>query len=508
MTELEERMAMTDRPNIVLIFPDQHRGDTMGCAGNPAAQTPNLDRLAAEGVLFERCLTNSPLCMPARASLITGQHVNRHGIWGNNLVEPDRYGPSHVRNIRDSGFHTAIFGKTHLYANYKNDGHTRDHAHKLKDWGYETSHELRDVVPSSRCNCYYADFLEERGRLRLYQDYTRLWWTTGFRGLSHPWEDPPSPLPTDEHIDMYCADKAAAWIRDYEAENPFYLQVCFTGPHTPFDSPAEYRDRFNPEEMPLAIMDPPAAPVSPQVERQVKAGRLQNMTESHSRVMRTYYYAKVALIDHGVGMVIQALQDKGILDNTWIIYTSDHGDMLGDHRLNQKLVFYQGAVDVPLIIRPPGKVPAWRTRGLTDHLDVSATLLDIAGAPPLADSPGHSLAAKVVAGPTAPGAQQGKDVVFSEVERYYAMARDERYKMAINAISRQPLELYDLVEDPQEQRNLVHEPGLSGVREEMLHAYFDQLLGLDQEKLDSYKEALKAKPDTDTFVTDLISQFR
>lgn len=123
-------------------------------------------------------------------------------------------------------------------------------------------------------------------------------------------------------------------------------------------------------------------------------------------------------------------------------------------------------------------------------------------------SPGQSLATKVIAGPTSTGAQKGKDVVFSEVERYYAMARDERYKMAIDAISRQPLELYDLLDDPREQRNLVHEPGLSAVREKMLHADFDRLLGLDQEKLETYKESLGAKPDTDTFATDLIRQFR
>ena len=115
------------QPNIVLFFPDQHRGDAMGCAGNPVVRTPNLDRLSEGGVVFDRCYTSSPLCMPARASLITGQPVNAHGVWGNNLVEADRHGPSHVRNIRDAGYRTAIIGKTHLYANQRNDGHTREH---------------------------------------------------------------------------------------------------------------------------------------------------------------------------------------------------------------------------------------------------------------------------------------------------------------------------------------------------------------------------------------------
>ncbi len=502
---------MPDRPNIVLIFPDQHRGDTMGCAGNPAALTPNLDNLAAEGVFFGRCSTNSPLCMPARVSLISGQHVSKHGIWANNLIEADRDGPSHVRNIRDAGYRTAVIGKTHLWTNHKNDGHTREHAPKLRDWGYEDIHELRDVVPSSRCNCYYSDFLAERGRLQVYQDYARLWWTAAFRG-SHPWEDPPCILPTDEHIDMYCASTAAEWIQSYKDERPFYLQVCFTGPHTPFDSPPKYRALFNTEELPLAIMDPPSDPVSPQVESALKRSRLQGMTESQNRVMRSYYYAKVALVDHGIGLVMKALEDKGLMHNTWIIYTSDHGEMLGDHRLNQKSVFYEGALRVPLIIRPPGGTHAWRAAGLTDHLDISATILDAAGAKPFEDSPGNSLVPKIDAGPDAPDAQKGKDVVFSEVGEsgpYCAMARTEKYKMTIDAQTRQPLELYDMENDPAELRNLVHEASLEDLREEFLNEHFSQLLAsLDEGKLKAFQERRSAPPDTDTFVHDLLRPFR
>lgn len=494
---------MPKGPNIVLIFPDQHRGDTMGCAGNPAARTPNLDRLAAEGVLFRNCNTNSPLCMPARVSLLSGQHVSTHGIWANNLVETPRYGPSHVRNIRDAGYHTAMIGKSHLWANHKNDGHTRDHAHILKDWGYEYIHELRDVIPSDRCNCYYADFLSERRRLEAYQDYTRVWW----RGLL-PWETPPCILPTEEHIDMYCSGKAAEWIENYEDDRPFYLQVCPTGPHTPFDSPREYRARFKPEEMPPAIMEPPAEPVSPQVKLRLKSSGLENMTESQDRVMRSYYYAKVSLLDHGIGLVMQALQKRGLMDNTWIIYTSDHGEMLGDHRLQQKAVFYEGALNVPLIVRPPGGTRRWKADGLTDHIDVSATLLEAAGAKPLEDSPGNSLVPKILAGPDAAGAQKGKDVVFSEVGElgpYCSMARDEQYKMTIDSSTRQPLELYDMVNDPRELRNLVNEPSLESLRKRFLDEHFGQLLASqDKEKLKIFQERRGDRSDTDTFWHDLM----
>ncbi|MEM7363788.1 MAG: sulfatase-like hydrolase/transferase [Pseudomonadota bacterium] len=445
--------------------------------------------------------------------MITGTWVNRNGMWGNNLVEADRYGDSHVRNIRDAGYHTAMFGKTHLYPNHLNDGHMRDHAHKLHDWGYQTVHEVRDVVPSDRCTCHYADFLRDRGRLSLYQDYTRLWWTGGFRRQTHPWEDPPSPLPVEEHIDMYCGTQAANWIRDRNRDSkndPFYLQVCFTGPHTPFDSPAEFRERFNPEDMPLAIMEEPTGPISPQVARQIRAGRLDGMTESHSRVMRTYYYAKVALIDHAVGLVVDALRNAGELDNTWIVYTSDHGDMLGDHRLNQKLVFYDGSVKVPLIIRPPTNVDCdtgWQSAGLTDHLDLSATLLEMAGALPIADSPGQSLVPTINSGTDHPDAQQHKPVVFSEVERYYAMAREERYKLNFDAVTRTPLELYDLKEDPEELHNLVEHADVIDVRERLITSANEDL-GLDSGKLSRYQDALKQPANPDNFVTDLVKVFQ
>lgn len=492
------------KPNIVLFFPDQHRGDAMGCDGNPVVQTPNLDRLAETGVLFERCYTSSPLCMPARASLITGRPVNAHGVWGNNLVEADRRGPSHVRSIRDAGYRTAIIGKTHLYANHRNDGHTREHAHKLEDWGYQDIHELRDVVPSERCSCYYADFLAERGRLRVYQDYTRLWWTGAFRG-ANPWEDPPSPLPMDEHIDIYCASQAAEWIRGHDSDEPFYLQVCFTGPHTPFDAPPNYRALYKPEEVLLPILAAPTDPVSPQVAEMLKTSRLTDMTEIHARMMVSHYYAKVTLIDHGVGMVLDALADKGILDDTWVIYTSDHGEMLGDHRLKQKKVFYEGAARIPLIVRPPGGTSGRRTKQLADHLAICASLTEAAGAEPLGESPGRSFAAMVGAG-TDVDEEAGNRYVFSEVESYYSMARDDRYKMTVDSATRRPVELYDMLEDPRELTNLVDEPGHRFIRDRFLEEAFGAL-GFDAAKLEAFRSRLARGQYRDTFARDLLRQF-
>ena len=477
---------MPDQPNILLIFSDQHRGDALGCVGNQAIRTPNLDGLSTEGVVFRNCNTNAPLCMPARASLMTGLYVNEHGAWGNR-TEADRHGPSHVRNIRDAGYCTAVIGKTHFRLYQADDGHTRDHASGLHDWGYEIAHEVKDTIPSATHRCYYTDFLAERGKLQVYEDCARNFRLGQSTGLLRPWEHLPNLLEEDEHIDTYIANTASEWIRSYADDRPFYLQVCLMGPHPPFDAPARYRDMFDPRDMPPAIMEAPAEPVSPQIRRMFSRRGLKDMTESWSRTLTSHYYAKVAFDDHAIGIVLQSLRERGLMDNTWIVYTSDHGEMLGDHRFCQKSVFYEGALNVPLIVRPPGGTGPWAAGGMTDHFDISATLLDVADAARLDVERGVSLLPKIEAGSDSPDAQQGKGVVFSEVN-LYSMARTERYKMAVDSLTRHPLELYDMENDPRELRNLVNEPQLSGVRDQFLAEYFGHLLAnLNEPQLKVYQ---------------------
>ena len=161
-------------------------------------------------------------------------------------------------------------------------------------------------------------------------------------------------------------------------------------------------------------------------------------------------------------------------DNTWIVYCSDHGEMLGDHMMCNKVVYYDASLRVPCIIRPPGGVKGWKSNALTDQLDVTATLLEMAGAEPLTESDGRSLLPQVIAGPGEADAQKGKEVIFSDVVGS-AMVYDGRYKLAINVDNRQPVELIDQEEDPEENNNFVNDPAYEKVRNELMDRHVDRL---------------------------------
>lgn len=480
----------SNKPNIVFIFSDQHRGDTLGSVGHPAVITPNLDKIAAEGVNFTRCSTNSPLCMPARASMMTGQYVCENGVWDNNRMA-DPKGPSHVRNIRDAGYHTALIGKTHLWLHGgRREGrkHTNDNINILEDWGFEYVHELTGPIATIINDSHYTDYLAEKGLLEKHREYMIKYVVPWRKGESRPWEEPPCPLPAEDHLDSYTGQKAVDWIGGYEGNRPFYLQVLFPGPHDPFDSPEEYREMYKPEDMPVGIMDWPKEPVPPYVQMVLNWSNLKELTPERKQLLRTFYYGKVTLIDEYIGRIFRALEKKDLLDNTWIVYNSDHGEMLGDHRLSHKIVFYEGALRIPCIFRPPGGIQGWQSKALTDQIDVAASLIDVAGARSMAWSDGRSLIPQIKEGPDGSEAQKGKDVVFSEVYGF-SMVRDERYKLIVQSETLRPVEMFDLENDPDELKNLVNESSLESVRQELIDKHLSYLVNrTDKDKYKKFRD--------------------
>ena len=266
------------------------------------------------------------------------------------------------------------------------------------------------------------------------------------------------------------ASEAVRWIERYDRQEPFFLFVGFPGPHDPWDAPAEAVLRYRDVDISM-----PRSTRRPTVEGTGRYGALLNsflwvsdsetMTDDAIRGMRRSYAADISVIDHAVGPMIDALERRGLLDNTWIIYTSDHGEMAGSHGLMSKCVLYEPAVRVPLIVRPPGGCPARVIDALVEHLDVPATLREIAGAPDLPASEGRSLLAAVAGGPPVP-----RTVTVSE-NWGFAVFETDRYKLVVDEDAVAPCQLFDLDEDPAEDHDLLPDPAAAPIVAELMETH-------------------------------------
>lgn len=453
------------RPNIILVFTDQLRGDAVGVPGAPVI-APNIDRLAREGVVFTRCVSNSPLCVPARASLMTGRLPREHGAWS-NAVGADEKGPSHVRNIRDAGYQTAVFGKTHLWRvgpGGRAGMHAREMDHNLAAWGFDERLEVNDPIGTRFMGCAYTDYLESRGWLAAHQEYMHAWVSEMRDGDIKPWDQQPAPVPQAEDIDSFIGRRAVEWLRDAvrgRAGRPFYLQVQFTGPHDPYDAPTAWRDCYRPAELDPGIAALPEPPTPRSIQARLeRAPSLATASTEQRQRWRANYYANVSLIDHWIGQLLAVLAESDALARTWIVFSSDHGELLGDHGLWGKAAFYEGAVHVPCIMRAPARDGAPHggggrvVGGLTEHIDIPVTLVDVAGAEPLPSGLGRSLRATVESGTDG---DPGKEVVLSELFGQ-VMLRTHRYKLVVRLEDHERYQFFDLSDDPQETRNLVADP--------------------------------------------------
>jgi arylsulfatase A-like enzyme len=463
-------------PNIVYIYSDQHRGDVSSPAGHPVVQTPQLQKMASQGVTFGRCYTNAPLCRPGRASMMSGLYPREHGVW-TNFKAFDQHGESHVRDLRDAaGYHTMVIGKTHLHLG---EGHLDDYKCLLENIGFSDSIELTGPGQSALLESVYTDWLTAStpsGEVDKYKRFKRYMRNYAYRVKPRSWDlpSPDSPawrLGKEDHIDLYTGRLASEWIADYKEARPFYLQVNLPGPHDPFDATKEYLDRYDVDDprMPAGITQAPEEPMSHLINQSRKFQNIVGITPEERRRLQRTYYAKVSLIDEAIGQVMNALEKRGLLENTWVIYGSDHGEMLGDHQLINKTVFYESSVHIPCFIRPPGGTKGWKTEALTDQLDVTATILDIGGLGP-GKGHGNSLLQKIKGGPSAAGAQNGKDWVVAE-NHGHGMIRNDRFKLVVNYRRQQPVELFDLKEDSEELTNLINDSAHASTIAKLLDTY-------------------------------------
>ncbi|MFC1735834.1 sulfatase [Candidatus Hydrogenedentota bacterium] len=465
------------RPNILWICSDQQRFDTLGCYGNSFVNTPNLDRLAESGVLFERAYSQSPVCTPSRASFLTGRYprTTRCRQNGQNIL-PDELLVTKI--LADAGYSCGLSGKLHLSA--CNPSACAGPEPRIDD-GYEVFHWSHHPAPDWETS-EYIHWLKEMGV---------------------KYDTPSSPhsthirkgMPAEHHQTTWCAEKAIDFIKERATDaKPWLFSVNIFDPHHAFDPPQEYLERYLPDidGIPLPNYvegELDDKPVWQRIDHESAYGSIRlgfeydEMTENDHRFIKAAYWAMCDLIDDQVGRMLAALENTGQLENTIIIFTSDHGEMLGDHGMYLKgPFFYEGAVHVPLIISMPGTIQAGaRSSALVELVDLPQTLLDAVQMPHHPGMQGRSLWPMLTA---QANIDHHKDDVYCEYynampwhrnpDAHATMIRDGRYKLVV-AHGTGSGELYDLEIDPDETKNLWNDSDYSSTCVEMLTKLSDRM---------------------------------
>src|SRR5215472_8618414 len=364
---------------------DQQRADSMGGAGHPQIQTPNLDRIARQGMRFAQATTVSPFCMPARVSFADGLYPHNHGVWANKGSMPEN-APNLFRSLQGSGYYTALVGKAHYYE-HRPGMHLKEREAYMHACGFDFVLETTGPNASRRTSSWVTDEWAARGLWEgLQQDYEN-------RRSSEVEIVRPSTLLVEDFLDSRIGSKAVEFVETYADARPLCLFVGFAGPHEPWDAPGDYATMYRAEQTPPPIPIPPRNADSPNwVVDNWAFEPLPVASLALVPQIRANYYGKISLIDHQIGRILEAYRRKGWLDELFVVFLSDHGEMLGDHGRLRKGTFHESSVRVPVLLRWPGHIPANTvTQALVESIDISATVLEAAGCTPLPRSQARSL---------------------------------------------------------------------------------------------------------------------
>jgi arylsulfatase A-like enzyme len=462
-----------ERPNIILIITDQQRYDTIGALGFPYVDTPNLDRLVNEGVSMTNCFVTAPSCAPARASLFTGYYPHTTGI----LKNEDAWTRSWVEQLAGSGYHCVNVGKMH----------TSPYETPL---GFHERYvvENKDRFLGGRRVRYYFDewdkALAARGLVKQQRTLYRQLPDYRERMGAFEWN-----LPEDAHSDMFVGDMATWWIDSFPQTEPLFLQIGFPGPHPPYDPIPRYAEPYLEKDLPLAEVtqeDLEGQPLpflamrkhNSEVDHDSVVHLLEPTHEQRHR-QRAYYLANMTMIDEKVGQILKALEEKGYLENAVVMFTSDHGDCLGDHGHSQKWTMYDTITRVPTLVWAPGRFDGGRRfEGLCQSMDLGPTVLELGEV----DAPETFEAESLVPALTGQDTD-GREYVYAEHPRdgtlqeteFMTMVRSLEWKL-VHFLDEPFGQLFDLVSDPEEVHNLWDDPGSQEKKRELLGVMGDWLI--------------------------------
>lgn len=357
------------KPNIVLIMTDQMRGDCMGGVGHPDVKTPYLDTLISQGTVYPNAYTACPSCLPARAALHTGLSPEHHGRVGYEERVPWNYDVTMAGELAKAGYYTECVGKMHVYPLRSMMGFNHIELHD----GYFAGFRLRSKP-------YYENQLHV-------DDY--FYWLKTEKGIEadvtdtgldcNSWVARPWIYEEKYHPTNWVTTRSIDFLRRRDTRKPFFLMTSYVRPHAPYDAPQCYFDMYKHMEL-----RPPVKGDWDDEKELSRKGRIYNnstgpLDPELIRQQQIGYYACITHIDHQIGRLIQSLREYEVYNNTIILFTSDHGEMLSDHCLDRKVRPYQGSIHIPMILSGPGIRQGAVNENLVELRDVMATFLDAAG---------------------------------------------------------------------------------------------------------------------------------
>ena len=515
-------MADKKRPNFLFIITDQHRADHLGCYGHPVIKTPNINSIAARGRMFEKFYVSCAICQPNRSTLMTGRMPSLHGV-RHNGVPLDRRFHTFVDLMRVQGYQTALVGKSHLMNMTSNEPR---YGKPMPEYGKTpVPDDFKLAVPVDHEDSYYdqehpKNWHENSNfevKLPFYGfdhvdlqtghadgvggDYTR--WLEAKHPNSKSLKGPENALPFDYtaaqawrtaipedlYPTSYITEKSIEYLEHHTvdgANNPFFMMMSYPDPHHPFTPPGKYWNMYKPEDMPLpeSFYSNTAPPlnVAWAHQRREDGSQITNSQnlfaaadEQEVREVMALTCGMVSMIDDSIGQVFKKLEELGIAENTVVIFTSDHGDLLGDHQLILKgPIHYNGLIRVPFIwADTPNRAKSGTSQALSGTIDIAKTILDRAGFEPYYGMQGRSLL------PEIDGAEdQGSGCVLIEQEDqrgYFGLEAPIRMRTLVTNRYRLTIyhgndwgEIYDLKEDPAEINNLWNDENNKIIKLELL----------------------------------------
>lgn len=454
------------RPNILWLCSDQQRYDTIHALGNPYIDTPNLDRLCENGVAFTHAYVQNPVCTPSRASFMSGKYpsaINSNILGGEN-------NPEHctliTKALADAGYHCGNIGKLHISAAWTGHENRGEDGYDEFYYNLGSGHDLEEKEHND-----YVRWLESKG-----VDYHDIFTSDG-RDYSWYREDAPVEL----RQTAWCAERAIQFMKENK-DRPWALTVNCFDPHPPYDAPAELVDKYLARNIPGPIFNESDYALFDRLKNIYHQTKAVNPPSEDIRCKRASYYGMCEIVDKHFGRIIDMLDELGLREDTVIIFSSDHGEMVGDHGLIQKgCRFYDGAVRVPLIFSCPSRFDSNKQiSAITEYTDIAPTIAELCGID-FPDTHGQSLL------PAMGGCDRAfverefvrceyynscRGPVGNKVLTYATMYRDKRYKL-VTYHTVDYGELYDMEADPGEEHNLWDEPEYAGLRFALMKKSFD-----------------------------------